>query len=734
MALGFEVHDPQKLAAEEIIVEDDSGEPFGLWIIDCETKEIAWMLMDESSKEKIGSRSSNCIDHFLVGLCHPNDLVVLREALSHMDSPVPVRLTVECRLRFGSVNYDWFHVIVVRKRIRYMALLAVSIREHKARISMLRELDGMITLGLNSGRVVTWHFMDTYQALKIRTLDPSGPFLLNWNTINFTVVPEFLPEFTRKIKEALDKRITFSTQVPIFYEKPRWFAVRVIPSATPGQLIGIDVDITAQKEMEQEMQDQKKKAEFALSAKTTFLANMSHEVRTPLNGMYGLLEILQTTDVTPEIAGMLAVLSDAFQKLLDVLNDTLDLARIEQKRMSTITVPFSPIEIVTDLLRAHTRQIQAGISIGLKTDPNSPVAFSGDPYIFGRIANNLISNACKFTNAGKVRVSLWSDDDGLRLRVRDTGIGISDEIQKTLFHIFQLGDATATRQYGGMGVGLALVSRMLELVHGKLEFQSQLGVGTTFSLVFPFEAAVSRSLPVHPDSKMYSVVYLYTCPCLLKQLHKHGSFFGVSVHETLDIPDDEEILGIVCGMDQLEAVRNSPVHCANVVLLSKVKVEEEGCETMLFPIAADTIFHRFFARTPKAVAVEVLPYADASVLAVEDARPGQLVLQKIFERIGCKFTMAGSGEEALDIMQKQKFDIILMDHDLPGMSGPDAVEIIRQGSDAPIVAMTASTERDDIKRFAARRIIYFLEKPISVAKVKAVLERALAGRALIAHQ
>jgi signal transduction histidine kinase len=660
--LSLEIGGFSESAIEEIVVTENPWikEPLGIWIIDCETKEIAWSMMDQYSSTKIGARRSNEIDRFLIGLCHPADLVSLREVLSHIDSAVPARMTIECRLKFASSNFEWHQFVVVRSPIRYMALLATSIRGHKDKVAMLRELDETITTALNYGRVVTWNFLDSYQSVKLRAIDPSAPPILDWNTIYHTVSPEYLPALSRMLRDALDKHVCFSIQIPVLNEQLRWYLLRVVPSATPGQLIGIDIDISALKDMEEEMQNQRRQAEFALSAKTTFLANMSHEVRTPLNGMCGLLEILEGTDLNHEMQSMLVVLGDAFRKLLEVLNDTLDLVKTEQNKMSTAAVSFGPAEIVTQLLRVHARKMSPEVDLRVKTRPPVPILCIGDPHIFKRIANNLISNACKFTNRGFVKVQLISDEKtALVLKVKDTGIGISPDVQKTLFHIFQVGDDTATRRYGGMGVGLALVSRMLDLVKGTMSFQSHIGVGTTFTVTFPFQPMAWRFLPDSFKQKNFAMVFLFDAPWLLKELRRLGEFYGVHLLTVLDFPKTENLLAVVCGVEHVRAVLALGIQGLTIVVLSKTKVEIKNCNTVIFPVSANNLFKSLVDEAPMVQAA--IAWNDAQILAVEDTKPSQLVLEKIFERVGCKLTIVDSAEEALTLVETREFDVIFMD-------------------------------------------------------------------------
>jgi two-component system sensor histidine kinase BarA len=321
---------------------------------------------------------------------------------------------------------------------------------------------------------------------------------------------------------------------------------------------------------------------------------------------------------------------------------------------------------------------------------------------------------------------------GFVLRVKDTGIGISPDVQKTLFHIFQVGDDTATRRYGGMGVGLALVSRMLDLVKGTVSFQSHIGVGTTFTVTFPFPPTSCRFIPYSFKEKNFAIVFLFECPWLLKELRRHSEFYGVHLLTSLDFPKTENVLAVVCGVEHVDTALALGIQGLNVVVLSKTKVEIENCKTVLFPISANDLFKCLVAEAPKVRAA--IPWNDAQVLAVEDTNPSQLVLEKIFEKVGCKLTIVESAEEALQLLETREFDVILMDHYLPGMTGPEATELIRRKSDVPVIAMTASTRQDDIDRWKTSGVSQFLEKPILIAKVRSVLQKTLAGRVLAANR
>jgi CheY-like chemotaxis protein len=252
-------------------------------------------------------------------------------------------------------------------------------------------------------------------------------------------------------------------------------------------------DITVQRQMMQDLTQAKEAAEVANRAKDLFLANVSHELRTPLNGVLGMSELLVEAGLTGEALEMAETVRDSARGLLSVVNDMLDLSRIEAGRLTIDSLPFhlpSAIQQTVSLFRAQARN--KGISLVVDYAPDLPVSFRGDPGRIRQILTNYLSNALKFTQAGEIRLEARAEagqsDAGtvaVLLSVRDCGMGIPVEAQKKLFQAFSQVDSSSTRRNGGVGLGLAICKRLAELMQGSVGVTSAPGAGSTFWVRLP---------------------------------------------------------------------------------------------------------------------------------------------------------------------------------------------------------------------------------------------------------
>ena len=262
--------------------------------------------------------------------------------------------------------------------------------------------------------------------------------------------------------------------------------------------VGINIDITSMKEGEEELRRARKKAEDATKAKSAFLANMSHEIRTPMNGVLGFTELMLAGDLSPTQRRYAQTIADSGQAMMQLLNDILDMAKIEAGQLD---LHVGPVELGHKLRRclqliegiAQTK----GLKLLLDIDPALPSTIETDPLRFRQIVFNLLGNAAKFTSAGEIRLSAKSVDDGqaIAVTVSDTGPGINEEQQEHIFHQFTQADATIARQYGGSGLGLAITSQLVEMLDGTITLQSEVGTGSDFTVIFPLSRETREDAP-----------------------------------------------------------------------------------------------------------------------------------------------------------------------------------------------------------------------------------------------
>ncbi len=559
-------------------------------------------------------------------------------------------------------------------------------------------------------------------------------------------------------------------------------------------VISVERDVTDQIRTEEALRAAKEQADAASRAKSEFLANMSHEVRTPMNGIIGMTGLLLGTPLSKEQREFAEMVRDSGETLLTIVNDILDISKLEAGKVELESIDFdlgAIVEGAVGLMGPKAREKQ--IDLGVFVEPAAAGAFRGDPTRIRQILLNLIGNAIKFTEAGGVSVQVRLERDAaarvgaaphVRFEVTDTGIGMPEEVRVRLFEKFSQADSSITRRFGGTGLGLAICKQLIDLMGGRIEVTSRAGVGSTFSFEIPLAATASvTAIDRRGLAEQFPglrVLLVDDIPMNLEIMSRQLGILGmspVSVDDAFaalaelerawhrgnpyDVVFLDQMMPGLSGEGLAERVWATPSLAeTKLVLVSSAgphgigetassfdaildkpvrQHEIVACMARLYggeiPAAADSLPARHTATSADVAALHPAPRS-LRILLAEDNKINQIFVLTLLRRAGHVVDAVDTGHAAVDAVRAEDYDVVLMDVQMPGLDGLAATAQIRDfptpKCDVPIIVMTAHAMSGAREHYLDAGMDDYVSKPIQPALLLSKL--ADLGLALRPHK
>ncbi len=507
----------------------------------------------------------------------------------------------------------------------------------------------------------------------------------------------------------------------------------------------------------QESKESKQLAEKANRAKSLFLANMSHEIRTPLNGIIGFTNLLSSTNLNTEQEEFIEIIEKSSENLISVIDDILDISKIESESIDIEDISFDPIvEFESGIESYGAKASEKNIDLGFYVDPTLSNNLKGDPSKIKQVLVNLISNAVKFTpEGGNINIIIeklvnFKGEATVRFSVKDSGIGISPQKQDKIFEAFSQADISTSRKFGGTGLGLTISKKLVELMGGCLDLESEEGEGSTF-----FFTLILEEIPSMVDVQAFenlSIGYYLPKNSKTKQSDEYVEKYITALSGHCDIFYTIESLTSLKQEEQpsllfmdFDSINNTELALlstlrSKISLLTTAHKKEEikaldydFFKTLYSPINFSKIKKSMldFDDTGTHIIKEKKKnkFTDLKALVAEDNSINQKLIKRTLENMGISVTLANNGKRAYELRSTEIYDVIFMDIQMPVMGGVEATHAIlsyekkHKIPHIPIIALTANALKGDKERFLSEGMDHYISKPIQIEAIESILHQ-----------